>query len=131
MNLRVMGKDGEPTLRGEYPLSLEMIADRPIEGRLLDEQGKPIAGAVVRVDQLFGVPGGDLSPIIDGLRKFDLKPYQSSYPRVGPTHFEASTVIPSATTDPDGRFRLTGAGRDRQANLIATGPGMAPRSGPF
>ena len=80
VNLRVVAKDGKPALGGEYPLSLRMVADRPIEGRLLDDQGKPIAGAVVRVEQLYAVPSGDLSPIIDALRKFDLKPYQSLLP---------------------------------------------------
>jgi RNA polymerase sigma factor (sigma-70 family) len=125
VNLRIVAKDGKPALGGEYPLSLQMVADRPIEGRLLDDQGSPIAGAVVRVERLYGVPAGDLAPIIDALRRFDLKPYQSSYPRIGPNHFEASTTIPDATTGPDGRFTLKGVGRDRQANLFATGPGMA------
>ena len=80
VNLRVVAKDGKPALGGEYPLTLRMVADRPIEGRLLDDQGKPIAGAVVRVEQLYAVPRGDLSPIIDALRKFDLKPYQTLLP---------------------------------------------------
>jgi RNA polymerase sigma factor (sigma-70 family) len=126
VNLRVVAKDGKPALGGEYPLSLRMVADRPIEGRLLDDQGRPVAGAVVRVEKLYAVPAGDLSPIIDALRRLDLNPYQRSYPRIGPNHFEASMVIPSATTGADGRFTLRGVGRDRQANLAATGPGMAP-----
>ncbi len=58
---------------------LRMVADRPIEGRLVDEKGGPIAGAVVRVDQLYAVPAGDLSPIVDALRRLDLKPYQSCH----------------------------------------------------
>jgi RNA polymerase sigma factor (sigma-70 family) len=91
-NLRVVAKDGKPALGGEYPLSLHMVADRPIEGRLLDDQGGPIAGAVVRVEQLYAVPAGDLSPIIDALRTLDLKPYQSSHPRVWPNNLAAPLV---------------------------------------
>jgi hypothetical protein len=125
VNLRVVAKDGKPALGGEYPLSLQMVADRPIEGRLLDDRGGLIVGAVVWVEQLYAVPAGDLSPIIDALRKLDLKPYQSSYPRIWPNNLEASTAIPTATTGADGRFTLKGIGRDRQANLAATGPGMA------
>jgi hypothetical protein len=128
VNLRVVGKDGKPALGGEYPMSLRMVTDRPIEGRLLDDQSGPIAGAVVRVEQLYAVPAGDLSPIIDALRRFDLGPYQSSYPRVWPNNLAASMAIPAATTGADGRFTLKGVGRDRQANLTATGPGMAPMS---
>ena len=84
VNLRVVAKDGKPALGGEYPLSLRMVADRPIEGRLLDDQGRPVAGAMVWVEQLYAVPAGDLSPIIDALRRFDLEPYQRTHPRIGP-----------------------------------------------
>ncbi len=125
VNLRVVAKDGKPAIGGEYPLSLRMVADRPIEGRFLDHQGRPVAGAAVWVERLYGVPSGDLTPIIDALRKFDLEPYQRTHPRIGPCHFEASMAIPTVTTGADGRFMLRGVGRDRQANLAATGPGMA------
>ncbi len=125
VNLRVVAKDGKPALGGEYPLTLRMVADRPIEGRLVDDRGRPIAGASVWVERLYSVPGG-LSPIIDALRKLDLKPYQGGSPRVWPNHFEATMAIPAATTGADGRFTLRGVGRDREASLAATGPGMAP-----
>jgi hypothetical protein len=125
VNLKVVAKDGTPAFGGEYPLTLHMVADRPIQGRLIDEQGGPIAGAVVRVEQLYAVPSGDLSPIIDALHRFDLKPYQGTHPRIWPNNLAAAMAIPAAATGPDGRFKLTGVGRDRQANLLATGPGMA------
>ena len=128
VNHRVFAKDGKPALGGEYPLSLQMVADRPIEGRLVDEQGGPIAGAAVRVDQLYAVPSGDLSPIIDALRRFDLEPYQTSHPRVWPNNLAAATAIPPVTTGADGRFVLKGVGRYRQANLSAIGPGMSAMS---
>jgi hypothetical protein len=125
-NLKVVAKDGTPAFGNDYPLTLRMVADRPIVGRLLDDRGKPIAGAEVRVEQLYAVPKGDISPVIDALRKFDLEPYQTSYPRIWPNNLAAPMAIPVANTDADGRFKLTGIGRDRQANLVATGPGMAP-----
>ena len=80
----------------------------------------------MRVEQLYAVRGNDLSPIIDALRRLDLEPYQCSYPRVWPNNLAAPMAIPPATTGADGRFTLRGVGRDRQANLAATGPGMAP-----
>lgn len=126
VDLKVVARDGTPAFGGEYPLTLHMVADRPIEGRVLGAGGAPIAGAVVRVEQLYGVPGGDLSPIVDALRRFDLQPYQRTHPRVWPNHFEAAMALPTATTGADGRFTLRGVGRERQANLCATGPGMAP-----
>ena len=81
--------------------------------------------AAVWVERLYAVPAGDLTPIIDALRRFDLEPYQRTHPRIGPCHYEASMVIPTVTTGADGRFTLRGVGRDRHANLAAIGPGMA------
>ena len=125
VNLRVVAKDGKPALGGEYPLSLRMVADRPIEGRLLDDQGRPDRGG-------------------RGAGRAGSTPYRPATSRRSSTRFGGSTssltreltrgsgrttrsamVIPSATTGADGRFTLTGVGRDRQANLAATGPGMA------
>jgi RNA polymerase sigma factor (sigma-70 family) len=128
INLRVAAKDGKPAIGGEYPLALHMVADRPIEGRLIDGQGKPIAGALVWVDRLYAFPRGGLSPIVEALRKLDRKPYQTTYPRVWPNNLAAALAIPSVTTGADGRFTLRGVGRDRQANLTANGPGMASMS---
>ncbi len=124
-NLRIVGEDRKPAIGGDDPLILQMTADLPIEGRLIDGRGAPIVGAKVRVGRLYGVPRGDLSPILDALRKRDLAPFQRTFPRVGPNHFEATYVLPVATTGADGRFMLRGVGRERQAELIAEGPGMA------
>src|SRR5262249_30090168 len=90
VNLRIASKDAKPSLGGEYPLSLHMVADLPIEGRLLDGQGKPIVDARVWVDQLYAFAGSNLSPIIEALRKFDLKPYQTTYPRIWPNNLAAA-----------------------------------------
>jgi RNA polymerase sigma factor (sigma-70 family) len=124
-SLKIVAKDGTSAIGGEYPLTLRMVADRPIEGRLIDDRGSPIPGAEVRVEQFYAVPKGDLAPVIDALRKFDLGPYQTTHPRIMPNNLAAPMAIPATTTGPDGRFKLTGIGRDRQANLVATGPGMA------
>jgi hypothetical protein len=128
VNLRVAAKDGKPAIGGEYPLALHMVADRPIEGRLIDAQGKPIVGAAVWVDQLYAFPPGGLSPVVEALRKLDLKPYQTTYPRIWPNNLAAALAVPSVTTGADGRFTLRGVGRDRQANLRANGPGMLSMS---
>ena len=126
VDLKVVEKNGTLASGGEYPLTLHMVADRPIEGRVLGAGGTPVAGAVVRVERLYAVPGGDLSPIVDALRRFDLQPYQRTHPRVWPNHFEAAMALPTATTGADGRFTLRGVGRDRQANLCRDRPGDGP-----
>jgi RNA polymerase sigma factor (sigma-70 family) len=124
VNLRIKHKDGTPAIGGEYPLTVNMTADRPIEGRLVDDRGQPVAGASVRVEQLCAFPNGGLAPVLEALRKFDLEPYRRTHPRIWPNNLAAAEAIPPATTGADGRFTLKGVGRDRQANLAATGPGM-------
>jgi RNA polymerase sigma factor (sigma-70 family) len=73
---------------------LQMVKDDvPIIGRVRDLQGRPVAGATVRLH------------------------------RVEALDRDAWAGPPAAvTTDEQGRFRLTGAGRDRGAVLIVSGP---------
>jgi hypothetical protein len=81
-------------------VELRLIRDVPIEGRLINLEGRPLAGIEVRTLRvedaanamhLYGAPSGYLC---------------------------------SATTDADGRFRLPGVGRDRRAVLGIAGPGI-------
>jgi protocatechuate 3,4-dioxygenase beta subunit len=81
-------------------LTLRLVQDDvPIKGRVRDLQGRPVAGAAVRVDHL-ATPG----------RHEYLE--QDSWAGL-PDH---------VTTDKDGRFVLTGIGRDRVVTLHVTGP---------
>jgi len=88
----------------------------PIEGRIVDLEGRPVAGARVKVER-FNSAEGDLSPWIakardggvDGIwRNLDQLPFTAE-----------------ATTGPDGRFLMEGGGRDRIAELLVSGPTIA------
>ncbi len=105
---------GEKTAANEFTLRL-VRDDVPVTGRVLDLEGRPVAGAAVGV--LF-------------MQEVDLKPWLAD-----PKHSELATTgkryLPTdldgpaaATTDRDGRFRLTGFGRDRVAHLQIRGPGI-------
>jgi Carboxypeptidase regulatory-like domain len=85
--------------KGDVELRL-VKDDVPIEGRLVNLEGRPVAGIEVRTlmvedpsnpEFIFGAPSG---------------------------YFQA------ATTDADGRFRLTGIGRGRRTVLGIAGPGI-------
>ena len=42
--------------------------DLPIEGRVIDLEGRPVAGAEVVTSTLFDPPGGDLSPFLEEMK---------------------------------------------------------------
>jgi beta-lactamase regulating signal transducer with metallopeptidase domain/protocatechuate 3,4-dioxygenase beta subunit len=106
--------------------------DVPISGRLVDLEGRPVAAASVRVDSLWA---GESPAAIDRwLKALDSGPVDGERP---PSHYfpisqecpgtEAPVAAARATTDADGRFRLSGLGRDRMAILDITGPTIAMR----
>ncbi len=97
--------------------------DVPIAGRVLDLEGRPIRGATIRPVVLMTTPNEDLTPwfraIQDG-KRFHHKDILSKQLIVFP-HGVAGFPR-TATTDGDGRFRLTGIGRERALAVMIGGP---------
>ncbi|WP_435011014.1 sigma-70 family RNA polymerase sigma factor [Tundrisphaera lichenicola] len=91
--------------------------DLPIEGRLLDLEGRPVAGATIRPYEVNVPLGGDLTPWIAGFQDQE-KPLDQG--------MDGGIQLkwPSVTTDPDGRFRLEGFGRERMVRFVITGPNV-------
>ena len=110
---------------------IRLVADEPVRGRLLTLEGKPVIGATVRVNSTWAPSKADLSPWLAELkaakhaiyevhnRNFDhqRKLYQEGYPVPG----QPETTV----SDQDGRFTLTGLGRDRLVELRIDGPAIA------
>ncbi len=98
--------------------------DVPVAGRVLDLEGRPIAGVSVRVDNVQAPSGGSLAPWVEAGRGDRETLYELKYrflkkelrndPVAGP--------IAGATTGPDGRFRIDGVGRERVVSLTIEGP---------
>ncbi|HEY1377053.1 MAG TPA: sigma-70 family RNA polymerase sigma factor [Gemmataceae bacterium] len=89
--------------------------DVPVAGRVLDLEGRPVADVSVGV--LF-------------MQEVDLKPWLAD-PKHGDLATTGKRYLPtdlggpsSVKTDKDGRFRLTGFGRDRVAHLQIRGAGV-------
>jgi RNA polymerase sigma factor (sigma-70 family) len=95
--------------------------DVPVRGRVLDLQGKPLAGVTVRVEGLSAPADGDLTPWLAALEanKQDGYPIAARYLRRIPASF------PPAVTDAEGRFQLKGVGRERLIHLTLEGPTIA------
>jgi RNA polymerase sigma factor (sigma-70 family) len=93
----------------------------PIEGRIIDLEGRPVTGARVKLSAIWYDQKQDMAAWIARARKgaegnlwqgLHLQPLDR-------------LLTIEARTGPDGRFRLTGAGRDRIADLLITGEGIA------
>jgi beta-lactamase regulating signal transducer with metallopeptidase domain len=115
------GENSKASERAE--LTLRLVADVPIEGRVLDLQGKPVAGAKVRLYDLRICSGEGLGPVIAAARK--------GQPLMGNRGFVDGWDVPApgqpaeVASGADGRFRMAGLGRERVVRLEIEGPSIA------
>jgi RNA polymerase sigma factor (sigma-70 family) len=108
---------GEPGK--DEDLTLRLVKDVGIAGRILDREGRAVTGAKVRVFDVLAYKGDDLGEELEDLRKGGSGTYAAkgwSGPLPGQP--------PAVTTGADGRFRLTGLGRERMVHLIVEGPAI-------
>ena len=89
----------------------------PIEGRVISLEGRPIPDLSVRVAGIAEFPPAIMNKLRDGDGK-NPAVWERDAQRVRPGR---EGRIPSVRTGADGRFRVTGVGRDRVAFLIVEG----------
>jgi RNA polymerase sigma factor (sigma-70 family) len=109
LNWTDIGGPGERAVR-----RVRLVEDAPLEGRILDPDRRPVVGAKIHVRQLSG---GSAAGLTRYLQHFDPDAELFTSCR-GPLPGQP----PQVTTDADGRFRLTGVGRDRIVTLAVEGP---------
>ncbi len=103
-------------------LTLKLVADDlPIDGRIANLEGRPVVGATVQVVSIATFANDDPKPYVELLKTDERRAsnfrFQSSLGEV--------PQAPSAATDEQGHFRLTGIGRHRRANLTIVGRSIA------
>jgi RNA polymerase sigma factor (sigma-70 family) len=105
-------------------LTVQLVKDDvPITGQIVDLEGKPVPGVTLRVQQINAAPGEDIGPWLDAVRAKKW-PDRSPSLRLQQQHLPRYTISlsPTVTTDAQGRFRLTGMGRDRLVTARLDGP---------
>jgi RNA polymerase sigma factor (sigma-70 family) len=107
--------------------TLQLPEDLPIVGRLVNTEGRPLAGASISADTISVPPDGKLDNYLAAWRK-DIHVALSS-PRKG-LPASLTRIIGPTTSDRDGRFTIRGAGAERIVELSITGAGLA-RSKPY
>jgi RNA polymerase sigma factor (sigma-70 family) len=105
------------------PLTLRLVKDDlPLNGRILDRDGRPIPGVKVTVGWVVAYPGMDLKDVLDDMRKGQLERMNRVMTGwAGPLPGQPRVL----KTGDDGRIRLSGFGRDRIVTLHVEGPGIA------
>ncbi len=121
-------------------VTIQLAADEPIVGRIVDAIGRPVAGARVRVRNIYwpkpvvGSTPGSLDPWFKAVQRATyvheliqagdqyLLPLTESLGNIPAIH---APIVPPVTSAADGQFRLAGIGRERVAELIIDGPGLA------
>ncbi|MGC8642753.1 MAG: M56 family metallopeptidase, partial [Isosphaeraceae bacterium] len=98
-------------------------ADVPITGRIVDLEGRPVAGVSVKVKWVRGPKSGDLTPWIEAVKNGEWQ-WTADW-RVGDYRKVPGGVRREATTDNDGRFRLEGFGAERVISLTIKGDTIA------
>ena len=115
-------------MKSEYEVRLQMVEDLPVHGRIVDEAGEPVVGAVVSVDSIHELRGKTwykMGPAIEALdvdsipqQEIDVNNWSSfQYPAGG-------FGLIQATTDHSGNYTLTGLGSNRAVRLVVSGPGI-------
>jgi RNA polymerase sigma factor (sigma-70 family) len=113
------GCDWLPVGAAGEELSLCLVKDVPISGRILDPDGKPLAGAKLTVTGV-SVPEGDgLGGYVEAVRKGG--DYVFSKDWEGPLPGRPAVL----TTGADGRFKFAGAGRERVVHFYLEAPAIA------
>ncbi len=113
--------DGQPA--PDRDLTLRLVNDVPVEGRILTLEGKPVAGARIKIDFIQCFRGGDMTEALQAIRN-GAAPTTTSDLGFGPPPGQPEPT----TTDDQGRFRITGAGGERLLRLGVEGPGIESNS---
>jgi len=95
-------------------LSLKLVHDLPVNGRILDEQQQPVAGVSVLVWEIRSNPPEELTRYLQGHSTWSDRSWRGGLPGKPPLTVTAG----------DGRFQLAGIGRDREVMLFLEGPAV-------
>ncbi|QJW99885.1 hypothetical protein FTUN_7508 [Frigoriglobus tundricola] len=100
---------------------MRLTPDEPVRGKVIDLEGKPVAGVSVSVDRMCG-PRAEKT--LDRWLKVTRDPKADVHVQFELLERGADPtgLIPAVTSDRDGKFEIRGVGRDRLVNLRVTGP---------
>jgi RNA polymerase sigma factor (sigma-70 family) len=103
-------------------ITFRLVKDVPVVGRLVNLEGRPVAGVTVQPFMIGVTAKEDLGPVLEAIKAGKPMRVEEFFP----TRLALPGGIPGLparlVTDADGRFRLTGVGRERVVALQVSGP---------
>ncbi|HEV8058232.1 MAG TPA: hypothetical protein VGP68_00035 [Gemmataceae bacterium] len=109
--------DYQSDQRDEKNLTMRLVKDIPVQGRIIDLEGKPVKGATLRIEHIDAYT--DNEAFLQTVRDREW-PLVESKVWSGPFPGQPQTL----TTAADGRFSFTGVGQDRVVQFHLEGPGI-------
>jgi beta-lactamase regulating signal transducer with metallopeptidase domain len=105
-------------IQPDRPITLQLVPDVPVKGRVVDAAGKPVAGLDIAVakDNVEAAKDENLTPWLAGIKEGQL-PWVVV--NLSPREIEPALIgVPKqVTTDAEGRFEIRGVGRERHFDL--------------
>ncbi len=107
--------------------------DTPLTGRIIDLQGRPLAGLRVSAWSAAASEKGDLTPFVKALQAreafYPSLVHHASIRLSNPRNeYLRVSLLPTTTTDADGRFRLQGFAKEQLVELRIEGPAIETRN---
>jgi protocatechuate 3,4-dioxygenase beta subunit len=110
----------EDLAAGEAPTIRLAVDDVPIEGRIVDLEGNPVSGATIEMGYMNAPKSKDLSDWLAAVRAGQsistAAKFIDGFPAFSARRWQG------ISTDADGRFRMTGIGRERQVKIHVKHP---------
>jgi beta-lactamase regulating signal transducer with metallopeptidase domain len=103
-------------------LTLRLVEDVPVRGRIVDGEGRPVAGAKISVAHLFATASGKLDGVLNAWRSVAdeaIEPMEKKL-RIP----DAGGPFPALQTDREGRFEIRGLGQERLGCLMLRAPNL-------
>jgi hypothetical protein len=118
------GADWLELREDEWPMeiTLRLVKDVPITGRIVNTEGRPVAGVSLSISKIFVPANEKLDDYLAGWLNNWRDNLSTPRKRL---HVPLDGITSAATTDSDGRFSLHGAGAERIVYVKLCGGGMA------
>jgi RNA polymerase sigma factor (sigma-70 family) len=116
------GIDWSPVTDPRQEMTLRLVPDQPIAGRVVDSEGRPVADATIDVRAVQTTRHEKLDDYFDAIKTFGRDPMGPINKRL----YHPGNLLPTpARPNAAGRFRLSGAGAERMTVLKITAPSIA------